>query len=143
MFACLEMVLLCSCFSVTVAVTKHHDQSNLGGKGFFSLHFHTTVHHQRTGREFTQGWNLEAGAVEEAMEGYCLLACLPWLASSACILREPRATRPGMAVITMGWVLPRPRQSLNKKLPYSLILWGHSLSWGSFFQMNLACIKLT
>jgi hypothetical protein len=55
-----------------------------GEKGLFSLHFHTTVHHQRkSGQEVKQGQNLEAGADEEAMEECCLLACSPWLAQPA------------------------------------------------------------
>lgn len=32
---------------VTVATTKHHDQSNLGRKEFVGLHFNSTVHHWR------------------------------------------------------------------------------------------------
>ena len=42
-----------------------------------------------------------------------------WLALhgfSACLLREPRTTNPGMAPPTMGWVLLH--QSLIKKIPY-------------------------
>jgi hypothetical protein len=51
------------------------------GKGSFGLHFHITVHHQRkSGQEIKQGWNLEAGADAEAIEGCCLLACSTWLA---------------------------------------------------------------
>jgi hypothetical protein len=52
---------------VSIAVMKHHDQSNLGRK-----HFHSTVHHQRK-QELKQGRNLEAGADAETMEGCCLL----------------------------------------------------------------------
>jgi hypothetical protein len=35
---------------------KHHDQkANWGGKGLFSLHFHTAIHHQRkSGLELKQ-----------------------------------------------------------------------------------------
>jgi hypothetical protein len=65
--------------------TKHHDQEvSWGGKSLFSLHFHIAVHHQRkSGQEFTQGRNLEAGADAGAMEGCSLLACFPWLAQLA------------------------------------------------------------
>lgn len=38
---------------------------------------------RESGLELTQGRNLEAGADVEAMEGCCLLACLPWLAQPA------------------------------------------------------------
>jgi hypothetical protein len=45
--------------SVLVRVSiphKHHDQeASWGGKGLFSLHFHTAVHHQRkSGLELKQ-----------------------------------------------------------------------------------------
>jgi hypothetical protein len=62
---------------VCMAVMKHHDlEASWGGKGLVSLHFHIAVHHQsKSGLK--QGRNPEAGAVTEAMEGYCLLACSP------------------------------------------------------------------
>jgi hypothetical protein len=58
---------------------KHHDQeASWGGKGLFSLHFHTAVHHQGS-KDGTQAGQ-EAGADAEAMEGCSLLASLPLLA---------------------------------------------------------------
>jgi hypothetical protein len=62
--------------------TKQQDQeANWGGKGLFSMYFHIAVYHQmKSGQELTQGRNLEAGAVAQAMEGCYLLACFPWLA---------------------------------------------------------------
>jgi hypothetical protein len=58
--------------------TKHCDQeASWGGKGLFSLHFHSAVHHQRkSGLELTQGGSLEAGVQAEIMEGAAY-----WLAS--------------------------------------------------------------
>jgi hypothetical protein len=57
-------------------------KASWGGKGLFGLHFHIAVHHQRkSGRELTQGRNLEAGADAEAMVGCCLLAC-----SASCLV---------------------------------------------------------
>jgi len=45
-------------------------KANWGGKGVFISNFHITVHHQRkSGQEFKQGRNLEAGADAEAMRG--------------------------------------------------------------------------
>jgi hypothetical protein len=47
----------CWCFSQGFySCTKHHDQeASWGGKGLFSLHFHTAVHHQRkSGLELKQ-----------------------------------------------------------------------------------------
>jgi hypothetical protein len=50
----------------------------------FGSHFHIAVHHQRkSGQEFKQGRNLEAGADAEAMKGCCFLTCSIWLAQSA------------------------------------------------------------
>lgn len=63
--------------SITVAVTKHHDQSNLGEDGvLFSLHFHITTHHQRKlGWELKQGRKLDIDTTEES----CLMAYFVWL----------------------------------------------------------------
>jgi hypothetical protein len=63
--------------------TKHHDQeTSWEGKGLFSLHFHTAVHHQRkSGQELNQG--RKQVMTQEAMEGCFLLACFPWLAQLA------------------------------------------------------------
>jgi hypothetical protein len=69
---------------VSIAVNKHHDQSNLRRKGLFGLHFHITLHYQRkSGQELKQGRSLEAGANAEAMEGCRLLACSSWLVQPA------------------------------------------------------------
>jgi hypothetical protein len=61
---------------------KHHDQeASWGGKGLFSLHFHTAVitKEVRTGTQAGQ----EARADAEATEGCSLLACFPLLAQPA------------------------------------------------------------
>ena len=78
----LSSVYACCLCQGFYSCTKHHDQeASWGGKGLFSLHFHTAVHQQRkSGLELTQGRNLEAGADAEAVEGCCLLACSSWLA---------------------------------------------------------------
>lgn len=62
---------------VSVAVLEHHDQrASWGGKGYFSSHFHGTVHYcGKSGQELKQGRSLEAGIDAEAVEGCCLLAC--------------------------------------------------------------------
>jgi hypothetical protein len=49
-----------------------------------SLYFQIITHHwKKSGQELKQGWNLEAGADAEAMEGCCLLVCFSWLAHPA------------------------------------------------------------
>jgi hypothetical protein len=52
---------------VSVAVMKHHDQSNLGRKGFILL---TLPHHSpllKEAKAGTQGMKLEAGTEAETM----------------------------------------------------------------------------
>jgi hypothetical protein len=50
----------------------------------FGLNFHIIVHHQsKSGQEFRQAKNLEAGADAEAIEGFGLLACSSWLTQPA------------------------------------------------------------
>jgi hypothetical protein len=70
---------------VSIAAMKHYDQkASWGGKGLFCLSFHIAVQHQRKlGQELKQGRKLKAGADAKAVDGRCLLTCLPWLAQPA------------------------------------------------------------
>lgn len=61
----------------------------------------------------------EAGADAEAMEGAAYSLVPRDLLG---LLIEPRAISAGMALSTVGWVLPL--QSVIKKTPYSLIYGG-------------------
>jgi hypothetical protein len=74
------MKILSSCLSQGFySWTNHHDQeASWGGKGLFSLYFHTAVYHQGN-QDSTQ----KAGADAEAMEACSLFACFPWLAQPA------------------------------------------------------------
>jgi hypothetical protein len=75
---------------VFTTVTKHHDQkASWRGKGLFGLHLY---HWKKSGQEFTQDWNLGAGADAEAMEGGMLLTGLLPVACSAYFLidHQPR-----------------------------------------------------
>jgi hypothetical protein len=69
---------------LTVAAIKHHEQTNLGRKGFIQP---TLPHHRSSSKklrqELKQDRSLEAGTDAEAMEGCCLLACSAWLAQLA------------------------------------------------------------
>jgi hypothetical protein len=87
---------------VSLPAKKYNDQeASWGGKGFIQLtlpHCCSSPKEVRTGTQTGQ----EAGADAEVMEeviGLLHLAC------SACFLREPRTTCPGMALPTMGWAL--------------------------------------
>jgi hypothetical protein len=82
-----------------------------------SSHFHITVYHLRRSRqELKQDRNLEPEADAEPMQE----------ASHACWLVQPliesRTTSPGMVQPTKGWILLD--QSLMKKIPNCLVLWG-------------------
>ena len=64
---------LCALVLVSPTAMKHHDHK--ASWGFLGLHFQIIIHHWRkSGKELNLGWNLEAGADAEAMEGatYCL-----------------------------------------------------------------------
>jgi hypothetical protein len=69
----------------------------------------------------------------------CLFVCF-----SACFLREPRTTRPGITLSTMDWALLH--QSLVKKMPFSLasslILWRHFLNRGSFLSDDFSLYQV-
>jgi len=118
---------------VTIAVMRHHDKGGLGGKGLFSLHFHSTVHHwQESGQELKQERNLEAGADAEAMEKCSLLVCL------ACLLIEPRTTSPGVDPPVTSWNLPH--QSLIKNMPYTVV---YSTLCEGIFSVEAPCSLMT
>lgn len=84
---------------VSIAVIKHHDQKQLGeGRTYFTLY-----HAGKSG--------LEVKPRSQWITAY-------WLASpslSACCLLYPRATCLGVALPTVGWILPH--QSLIRKVP--------------------------
>jgi hypothetical protein len=75
-------------------LNKHHDQdASWGGKGLFSLHFHTAVHHQGS-----QDWNSSRSGSRSWCRGHggmFLTGLLP-LTCSACFLIEPKTTSPEM-----------------------------------------------
>jgi hypothetical protein len=66
--------------TVTIAMIKHHNQSNLGRKEFigFILPHHSSSSKSR--QELKEGRNLEVVADTETMEEWCFLACSSWFA---------------------------------------------------------------
>lgn len=63
---------------VSVAMVKHHNQDNLGKRGFISSYTSRQQSSSRKVRKRTQtGLKLEAGAAAEATEESCFLACSP------------------------------------------------------------------
>ena len=79
----------------SMAVMKHHDpKASEGGKGLFSLHFHSTFHHWRKlGQDLKTGKDPEGKSRCRGHGGMLLTDLLP-MACSACSLTEPRATSP-------------------------------------------------
>ena len=76
-----------------IAMVKHHDQKQVGEERVYAST--STVHHlKKSGKEFKQDRNQEAGADAGAMEGAAYQ--LAPMACSACFLIEPN---PGMAPI--------------------------------------------
>jgi len=90
---------------VSITAMKQHDQcKNWKEKGLSGLHIQIIVHLWRKLRqELKQGWNLEAGANAEAVDGCCLLSYSHGLLNL--LLIEPRTSSPEMASPTMGWAL--------------------------------------
>jgi hypothetical protein len=65
-------------------VIDHHNQNQFGEERIsciLTLPGH--IPPLKEVRKGTQSRNLEAGAVAEAMEEYCLLACFSWLVQTA------------------------------------------------------------
>lgn len=126
---------------VSIAMMKHHDQKQIGEEMVY-LAYTSTPQFITKGSQSRNSHREGTWSQELLQKPWrVLLTDLLPMACSACFLMEPRITSPGMAPTTMSWALPH--QSPVKKLPYSLLLWGHSHSWGSSSQMNLACIKMT
>jgi hypothetical protein len=59
---------------------KYQDsKESWGGGDLFGSHFSVYHHGRKSGQEFKQGRDLEAGADAEAMEWHCLVVYFPWL----------------------------------------------------------------
>jgi hypothetical protein len=71
------------CLRISIAEVKHHDQSNLGRKGFAWLKIPHCSSLKDVRKELKEDRNLEVKADAEAMEGCSLLACFSWLAQPA------------------------------------------------------------
>ena len=84
--------------------TKHHDQeASWGGKGLFSFHFHTAVHHQRkSGQELTEVGTWRQVWMQKPWRSAAYwLACFLPLVCLVCFLIELRTTSP-------QWTRPSP-----------------------------------
>ena len=114
---------------VSIPAQTSWPRSSWGGKGLFSLHLHTAVHHQgslewNSSRSGSRNWCRGHG-------GMFITSLLP-LACSACSLIEPRLP-------AQRWHYPQgdlPPWSLIEKMPYSWISWRHFPNWSSFLCDN-------
>lgn len=88
----------------TIAVMKHHNQNNLGRRGFIWL---THPHHSSSSEEVRAGTQAEqVSGGRSCYKGHRGIAY--WfihMPCSACFLPEPRTTSQGMVPSTMVWAL--------------------------------------
>jgi hypothetical protein len=120
--------------------TKYHDQeASWGGKGLFSLRFHSTLlfHHQRkSGLELKQ-------VRKQALMQRPWKDVTHWLASPGLLSLFSYRTQdyqPRDGTTHKG---PSHPWSLIEKMPHSFISWRHFLTWSSFPVMTLAYVKWT
>ena len=125
--------------TVITAVMKHHDQCDLGVKGFKQLLIIEGSQDRNSSKAET--WRQEPllqSPWRGAAYGLFPLAC------SACLLIEPRTTSPGVVSPTMCWTLSHP--SLIKKMSYkhvySPVLWRRFLNWGSFLSDDFSLCQV-
>ena len=142
----LSNLILKACVSVkvSIAVIKHHDQRNWGGKGLFCLYFHITILIKGSEQGPNLGKNLEARAGAEALQECCWLAHSSWLIQPA-FLKHP--VPPGQE-----WYHPHGAGPSHINCPLgkrSTGLWISQSYAGSCSnealssQMTLVCVKLT
>lgn len=115
-----------------------------GGKGSFGLHFPQHCSLEKKVRAETQTGLDPVSRTWYRGHAWVLLTGFLFVACSACFLVDLGTASPGMAPPTLDWALAH--QSLIKKMPYSWILWRHSLNWGSLlsdFSLYQVGIKLS
>jgi len=113
-------------------------RSRLGRKGFIQL---TSMLLFIT--KGSQDWKSSRSGNRSWYRGHggMFLTSLLSLTCSACSLIDPKTTTPGMALPTMGWVLPP--WLLVEKMLYSWVSWRHFHNWDLFSVITPACVKLT
>jgi hypothetical protein len=123
------MALVCLPMSKSgfLFLNKHHDQAvTWGGKGLFSLHFHTAVHHQRkSGLELKQVRKQEL--MQRPWRDVTYWFASPGLLSLLSYRTEDYQPRDGTS--HNG---PSHPWSLIEKMPYSWVSWRPFLKGGSF-----------
>lgn len=88
--------------------------ANWGGKGFGDSCFHILVHHWgKSGQELKQAAIERQELVQRPSKEECCFLCFWWL-----LYYRIRTQAQGWAAM-VGWTLPH--QSLNKKMPYSVL----------------------
>lgn len=89
-----------NCLRFSVSVVKHHSQKQLVEERFYFVYSSTA----RSIGEGRQDKNLEAGTEGQTTEESYLLAFAS-CGLTACFLRAPRSTSPGVAAPLVPWVL--------------------------------------
>jgi hypothetical protein len=125
------LIIYCCLSQGFYSCTKHHDQeASWGGKGLFSLHFHTAVHHQRK-----SGLELKQVRKQEMMQRPWRDVTY-WFASPGLLSLLPYTTQdyqPRDGTTHNG---PFHPWSLIEEMPYSWISWRHLVKGGSFLCDN-------
>jgi hypothetical protein len=128
---CVGLILFCFGFyfmaciivRVTNTVIKHHEQINLGRKGFIRHSLPTHCSSLKEVRKGTETWQ------EPGSGSWCSGCGLLIMVCTVCFFIEPRTANPGMVPLRVDWALKL--QSLTKKMLYPLNLWRQFFSWGS------------
>jgi len=140
-FACV-FTFMCVLLRVTIAVIKHHDQSNLGRKGsiWLTLPYHcSSMKEIRTG---TQTGQESGGRSWYRSHGGVLLTCLLlWFIQPALLQNQHQQSR---CCPTHSGLGPPHGSLLGKKALLTAPVYGGIFSTDiPSSQMNLAYVKLT
>ena len=130
---------------VSVDMMKHHDQKQVGWKGFILDYMSTLlfiIKGSQDGnlkRAGTWRWEQTWGHGGGPLTALFLIAC------SSCFLIEFRTTSLNIVPSTVGRALPYWSliKKMSYRLAYSPILWRHPFSWESLLSSIFSCVKLT
>lgn len=133
-----EIVLISVFIKVYIAMIKHHNQKQFWKDSvYFTLQLSGHTSSLSEVRAGTQGRNLWQEVKQRPWRSTAY-----WLVHSACFLRQPRTTCPGMSSPTVAWTLPH--QSLIRAIVPTGQYYGGIFSVKlPFSQIRLVCILLT
>jgi hypothetical protein len=117
-------------------------KSKLGREGLLSFYFHISLHHQRKSRqEFKQGRNLKQRVMQRPGRGTAYWLAHDGLLSLLCYRTQNHQSRDGTTHNRLDPSFPINHQL--RKCPATRSYVGISSMVVPFFQITLACVKLT